>query len=1336
MNTVSSDLSAPQKRGGFFSRTDWASFWTATIASFVVYFFTVAPSVTLEDAGELVTAGDHLGVPHPPGYPIWTVCAFLFARLLGFVKYMGQPNPAWAIALMSGFFGAVAAGMTAMLITRSSADMLEEFDHSGDPAADRRRHTLLSWVGGVAGSLVFAFSPVEWSQATIPEVYTLNALFLMWVFLLSYRWMRQPSDKVLWAVAFIFGLGLTNYQVLLFAIVPLAIIILLKDIGLFRDLALASLPFLLTAGILMLGAEVSKPGFPKCAAFKGYEDLVGPPLASPMAYLVVVLLLAAAVGVALYVGLRARKGEASKDESTTCAIALTAIGVAALVVCLCFPTAAPIVLPAGYNGPVFSWALPSLAFFGLLAAIWALAWFTPGGRWYAGAVTIVEVALAILLKKGCLLGLTHPQTGWFAFYVALNFAFIGLAWALLPRGRSIALAVLCAEVGVAFYGYMPIASDTNPPMNWGYPRTWTGFKHAISRGQYEKISPTGPFDPIVVEQLGAYFSDLRKQFTLLLVPLGFLPFALWRIRAAVSPMNAAASIDGQTDGQTDSRQSETGPARRSFDCFTLAFGIACVIAVLAAIDRLWNKADAFVSNAVFAAALAAIALCVAVGFATVAVRQLFGLWRTARDASREMSERIASGLCLAGAVLGLLVAIAGFSRAIAAFRIVGSTPTPDELSHAFPAILALTAVFAAIVLGVLFLVGYFATQREKEFGLKIGDTSQQWLVSTFACFLMMSFLFIVMAAPKGDLQDNFIQKVKFISSHAMFSLWIGYGIAFGLAAVAHRLPRALVAAAAVAILVGAPLIPIYENYTNDQLIEEMSSASQDGHDFGWQFGNYQLRGAEAIAEELRPDEEPLPNPEFPPAMTTNAVFYGGTDPGRFVPTYMIFSADVRPDVFLITQNALADNTYMDTMRDMYGDQIWMPTQKDNGAAFTQYVEDVKAGRKPNYGDISFEGGRVQVTGALAVMEINGILTEQIFMQNRDRHDFYVEESYTLRWMYPYETPHGLIMKIEHDPTPLTAKRIRDDNDFWDWYSRRLLATPKYKRDLTARKSFSKLRSSIAGLYTARGRMQDSERAFREAVRLYPASPESNLRLVQEVLMPFRRFGEALRLLGELQSLDPNNKRLPDIIAQVANAEKARITMETYGGAAPKSLGTSIAFDLAEAQISLQHRAEAGKTLLALVERLPKLSAEETLRVGMLCASLQLHREAAQAFAAVPPDTLVATGKTAPDVFQAATASLINGGRLREANTLLVRQIKSVPGDWKSWLELALVRSAQNLPKDAAIAMEQARKIVVSARASDQEEFMKMLETNPMLGDLFRQMYKPQQGPLAQPQPKP
>ena len=108
----------------FFSKFDRAAFWAGAAISFLVYFLTCAPTVSLEDCGELATAGDYAGVPHPPGYPSWTMCAWVFSRLLSWVAFRGQPNPAWAIAVMSAFWGGLACGIMAMLVSRTAADLL------------------------------------------------------------------------------------------------------------------------------------------------------------------------------------------------------------------------------------------------------------------------------------------------------------------------------------------------------------------------------------------------------------------------------------------------------------------------------------------------------------------------------------------------------------------------------------------------------------------------------------------------------------------------------------------------------------------------------------------------------------------------------------------------------------------------------------------------------------------------------------------------------------------------------------------------------------------------------------------------------------------------------------------------------------------------------------------------------------------------------------------------------------------------------------------------------------------------------------------------------------
>ena len=1008
----------------FFSRLDWAVFWTATLITFAVYFLTLGPSVGLEDSGELATAAANLGVPHPPGYPFWTFCSWLFCKAFGWVTYMGHPTPAWCVSLCSAVFGAFAAGCTAMLICRSAHDFIGEPEDSDvqpstsnlqPPTFNLQPQSLLCFGGAVGGALTFAFSPVEWSQATIVEIYSLNALFLMWVFLLSYRWMRKPSDRMLWLTAFVFGLGLTNYQVLLFAIVPLAIIIAMRNIGLFRDVFTYLVPAGLTWQVLQIGQLMRADRYMQADVINKHEAIVNQAVSTPSTT-VLVIAIAAIVGSLVAAAVLKKRGDVEKAEKTilygggagaalvllsafvfvskntwsgvTAPIAplydptryaliaafvagsVVAAMLAALrdgerlndpkslklllvsggcaVLAIVFAACVPSADAAGYTGTPFPWGKSTFVFWFLIVLLFALTAFTKKGLCFAIPVAGLHIAVFTLLTHGAMNGLTHPMSWWFGWPIAWNFVLLAMAWVALPNGRSVAGAAFFAQLGVSFYAYMPVVSDLrNPPMNWGYPRTWEGFKHAIMRGQYEAIGipsfpSVGAFLSFMGKQMAHYFGDVMVQFTDLLVPFALVPFA-------------AAH------------------------------------------------------------------------------------WVVSKEHRR---------------------------------------------------------------------------------------TFWQWMGAAAACFLMMSGLLILLANVKGDVQDGFIQKVKFISSHAMIALWIGYGLVFAAVLLLKRvkLPRVAVAALAAVMIVVCAAYPIVQNYTDDRLVFELGGSEQNGHTFGWQFGAYQLEGAKAIKEQITADEEPLPDPDWPEPMEPFSIFFGGTDPGRFVPTYMIYSALFRPDVYLITQNALADDTYMSVERDLYGDEIWIPSKEDSAEAFNVYVDEVQRGVRQANGDLKIENGRVQVTGALGVMEINGILTKMMHDHDRLRHSFYVEESYVIPWMYPYLSPHGLIMKINAEKTPYDAKRAAKDMDFWDWYTRRLLDDPMYRRDFAGQKSFSKLRAAIAGLYNKQGRYREGAQAFREAVMLYPASPEATFRYAQECLMPFRRWDVALELMDYTDRIDPNNKR--------------------------------------------------------------------------------------------------------------------------------------------------------------------------------------------------------------------
>ncbi len=1357
------DLSIDTERG-LLRRLDWSSFWTSCLIALIVYFVTLGPSVSLEDSGELAVAGDHLGVPHPPGYPIWTMLAWTFARVFSFVTFRGMPTPAWSISLLSAVFGALAIGITAMLITRVGSDILA-FSRKEDEEKTHANDKLIAWVAGVSGSLIFAFSPVMWSQSTIVEVYTLNAFFLMLIFLLTYLWMRRPSNKLLLITAFIFGLGMTNYQVLLLAMLPLVIVVMLRDMRLFRDFFMAGIPFLLAYVILKLGAETESATFTKQINPNGLNDLFMDnaidsdrlssaadysnlgmayanmcrngieglykdpasmgryflPLVKPGIYVSAIWGGMIAAAGALILRFRPQRNKKALYEFEGDSAWMVAGGVAVALGLLIsmisvarLPEMRTFVTIRGSASPVpFSWLSPSLMFFLGLSILLGIGSVMRRGIWYAVSMYAIFVPMFFFMHRGAMMGMFHPSSGWFAFYIVMNFVILALIWVMLPHGRTVALSFLLVELGVAFYIYMPIVSDLrNPPMNWGYPRTWEGFKHALKRGQYAALQPVNPITqfPIFLKQVVFYFSEMRMQFTLFLAPLGILPFAVWHFR------------------------DETG---RRVRALYLATGLYVAVGIFVLLFKYFELGESATSTFNPALWLSWLMLALAaVGTVSVVTNQVKEQFNNVLDEARSLSERVMSGLLVLGA--GCIMVLVPMFFWYQGFKGDGAGSNGALLIFA----LVLTCTVAgAVALAIL---------RPADFKVGLEPLMQKWFIASAVGFVAMSIVLVALANPKCDVQDAFIQKVKFISSHGLFALWIGYGIAMGLGALSRitKGNKNIVYIAAIGALL-LPLIPVRENYFNDRLIKLYSAAEQNGCDFGWQFGNYQLRGAEAINEELDEGEEPLPNPYYPEGMEQDAIFFGGTDPGRFVPTYMIYSAKVREDVFLITQNALADHTYMSVMRDLYGEKIWIPSPAGSQNAFKIYVDELEAGKRPRNAGVNVINGRVQVTGALGVMEINGILCDMMFKKNKSRHAFYVEESYPIRWMFPYMTPHGLILKLNNEKCRISQRNTTDDMDLWDWYMRRHTSDRSFRRDIVAQKSFSKLRSAIAGLYARRNYVVNAERAFIEARMMYEFSPESALRLSQEVYLPRRLYRETIRVLERLHEIDPNNAKIVPLLDHVRKimhlGEKARDLEEI---SKQGNLTMTKALELMEVYHAMGDSSSLHRLALRLLNvktftsahavsvadklqkaKLPKQSipfidhAMKTLKAGsppenyISISTLYIRAEnkaGAKKALLLAENALLPT--TAPSIVRAISKQYV---QLNDAGSMarnLQRYLQSEPTDWEAWLDMAMAQLLMKQPQNAEMAIKEALRCGgVNAKRRIQE--------HPYLKSFYDQMNK-------------
>ncbi len=497
-----------------------------------------------------------------------------------------------------------------------------------------------------------------------------------------------------------------------------------------------------------------------------------------------------------------------------------------------------------------------------------------------------------------------------------------------------------------------------------------------------------------------------------------------------------------------------------------------------------------------------------------------------------------------------------------------------------------------VLLGLVSLVAMAMCWR----GMK--PRGRAWMVFVWAAFGATSLGLLTIINPKLDKQEQEITIKFFAPAHGFYAMLIGYGIAVLLSLLAWRGPKGSTIAVAVlgVALMALPRVTYTRNWELCNL---------HGHDFGYLFGYLMFE----------------PGGGYPP-MEKDAVLYGGTDPGRFVPTYMIFCESRvaakdrfrnknfdRSDVYIITQNALADNTYMSYIRDHYDFSrpdadhpatiaqypawrrflfelgwkylhrdhtyppapIWIPSPEDNNRAFQQYVQDVQAGRMPASADITIENGRVSVQGVGGVMTINGILAQWIFDHNKAKHSFYVEESYVIPWMYPYLRPAGIIMKLEKDPVPSPQENPKlwteiksRDRAYWDALSSNFLARADFQRNSDAKKSFSKLRSAIAGLYAARGEVPEAEYAFKQSLALCPDSPEANFRLA-DLYMRLRRYTEARTLIETYASIDiynNNAKNFLDNIRGVESQDLRRQALETQMQGGQGKVDVNSALELA------------------------------------------------------------------------------------------------------------------------------------------------------------------------------
>ncbi len=199
-------------------RCDALTLVAAVIGPLLLYVRTLPHTVVLEDDGLFLMAASHLGIAHPPGYPLHTLLSHLFT-------WLPFGTPAFAGHLSSAVFGALACGMVYLCA----------------------RLLGTGWLPALAAAWLLGASEHFWSQAIIAEVYTLNALLLFAVYALILHGVRHPAQSAIWiAAAAIYGLSLANHWPLMLLAFPGLLLAALPA----RKMRLPRLPLLVAVSLL------------------------------------------------------------------------------------------------------------------------------------------------------------------------------------------------------------------------------------------------------------------------------------------------------------------------------------------------------------------------------------------------------------------------------------------------------------------------------------------------------------------------------------------------------------------------------------------------------------------------------------------------------------------------------------------------------------------------------------------------------------------------------------------------------------------------------------------------------------------------------------------------------------------------------------------------------------------------------------------------------------------------------------------------------------------------------------------------------------------------------
>ncbi len=230
----------PSNKNKWFFITLGLSF----LVNFILYLMTLAPSVTFEDSGELIAAAYGMGVPHEPGYPLFTMLGKIFTLI-----------PIGSIAFRLNMMSAFLTSCSTLFICYATVLFIEELFIKTKfwKNAEEKTLNILKYAIALTTAILFGISTENWEQSVITEVYGLNNFFVGLFILLALLWKRQETQagrtRYFLFISLILGLTITNHTTSMMLIPVFGVLVLFVDWKVLKNIKL----MLKTVAFFILG---------------------------------------------------------------------------------------------------------------------------------------------------------------------------------------------------------------------------------------------------------------------------------------------------------------------------------------------------------------------------------------------------------------------------------------------------------------------------------------------------------------------------------------------------------------------------------------------------------------------------------------------------------------------------------------------------------------------------------------------------------------------------------------------------------------------------------------------------------------------------------------------------------------------------------------------------------------------------------------------------------------------------------------------------------------------------------------------------------------------------